>query len=647
MTTTALDETPILRALARDYPTAAAANAQIVSLSGELLLPLESVHVISDVHGDCAKLRHVINNASGKLRPLVERLFTSRLTSAQRGELLAVLYYPKESLEKLKTWLSQDRRRRQWVAATLRRQFELVREMAGQYRLSHVIELLPAEERDLFMELIAEPLIRWESTYTDEMLDAAAKVDVDLNAVRGASHLVRNLAYRELIVAGDLGDRGPRIDRVIDLLQRQPNVRIVWGNHDAHWMGACLGQEALIASVLRFSTRYGRLDQLEEGYGIALEPLEKLAREIYGDDPCKQFQILGDDLRDADLGRRMQKAIAIMQFKLEGQTSRRHPEWNLENRCLLHRIDRKAGTVQIGDKIYPLLDKNFPTLDAADPYALSAAEKDCMARLRQSFISSQKLWQQMQWVVERGKMWMASGSALIFHACVPVDAYAKPLELQIDGKALAGRAQFDALETIVRRAFRAGAPNAAAGDVDWIWYLWYGDRSPLFGKDKMATFEEYFVADESVKVEKKNPYFELINNAEFCKRIGRDFGMGDDVLIVNGHVPVKIEKGENPIKKGGNAVTIDGAFSQAYGDHGYTLILDSAGIHLAEHAHFQSIADVIDKGADMVPKWISVRKYDVPRTTAQGSRGKMIRDEIALLQKLAEAYRNGLITESL
>jgi fructose-1,6-bisphosphatase III len=634
----------LLRAMSQQYPTAGAAIAELIAQKAQLLLPLESIHVISDVHGEYAKLRHVINNASGKLRPLVERLFTSRLTAHQREELLSVLYYPQESMEQMRSWLAEGPHSKQWVGATLRRQFEMVREMGQQRRLSEVTALFPSEFKMLFGELLGEPLIRWESIYVDEMLDALAQQNQDLAAVRAASHLVRNLAFSELIVAGDLGDRGPRIDKVIEYLRQQPNVSIVWGNHDAQWMGACLGQEASISSVLRFSTRYNRLAQLEEGYGIPLEPLEKLARDVYGNDPCKQFSVIGKDLRDEPLLRKMQKAIAIIQFKLEAQTFRRHPDWKLEHRNLLHRINREAGTVEIDGKTFPLLDRNLPTLAGVDPYALTPPEVECMARMREAFANSKPLWEQMRWIVERGHLWMRRGEVLIFHACVAVDKNGKPLTLNIGGKELAGRAQMDALDGIVRRAFRAGAGSVGV-DADWFWYLWAGERSPLFGKDKSAAFEGYFVANETARHEKKNPYFELINDAAFCKKIGRDFGMDDNVLIVNGHVPVRVEKGENPLKRGGNAVTIDGAFSQAYGDRGFTLLLDAGGITLAEHAHFESIEEVIKSGADMVPKTVLIRRYEPARAMGQGSRGAEMRQNIALLQHLIDAYRNGLLPE--
>jgi fructose-1,6-bisphosphatase-3 len=341
---------------------------------------------------------------------------------------------------------------------------------------------------------------------------------------------------------------------------------------------------------------------------------------------------------------RMQKAIAILQFKLEGQTSRRHPEWEMGDRDLLHRIDRATWTVEIDGKRHPMLDRNLPTVDPADPYRLSPEERVCLDRLRFSFVTSSRLWEHMSFVARRGAMWTRRDDALIFHACVPVDEQGNPLSLAVDGKPRAGRALYDAVDSIVRRAFRKGA-QGIDGDADWLWYLWAGPRSPLFGKDKMATFESHFVADKAAKHEHKNAYFEFIHDAEFVRRIGRDFGMGDDVLVVNGHVPVKVEKGEQPVKRGGNAVTIDGAFSEAYGDRGYTLILAPDGIKLAEHYHFESVEQVIETGADIVPKMTTIQSYGRPHTVADTEEGEGVRRQIASLGRLIFAYHEGAIME--
>ncbi len=630
-----------------NYASAESALVEVSALRAGLHLPMGVVHVISDVHGEYKKLRHVINNASGSLRPLVESLFSERLTDVEIKELLAVLYYPREMMAHMSDKFADSESRREWVSRTLRLQFELVRGLAKNYRRAHVVNLFPPERRELFEELLAEPCSERAPAYIDEMIYVLTEHDQDLLCVRAASRLVRNLTASEIIVAGDLGDRGPRIDRVIDYLMEQPNVILTWGNHDAEWMGACLGQEALIATVLRVSLRYRRLSQLEEGYGLIVSPLEKLARTIYADDPAECFGLKGTGLRDDALMRRMQKAAAIMQFKLEGQAIRRHPEWDMENRNLLHRIDFANGTVEIDGQTYPLRDTNLPTIDPNDPYKLSAEESACMNRLRQSFLTSARLWEHMRYVVRRGAMWLERDDALIFHACVPVDEGGQMLSLKVDGEECAGRALFDSLGAVIRRAFRAGAVTGAAaeGDADWFWYLWAGARSPFFGKDRMATFETYFVEDKQTHVENKNPYFDLIHDADFCRRIMREFGVTEDGLIVNGHVPVKIEEGEQPVKRGGNAVTIDGAFSEAYGDHGYTLILAPESIALAEHHHFGSIEDAVTSGADIVPKVTIIRTYDHARIIADTDAGAGLRRQCEALERLIAAYDNGTLIE--
>jgi fructose-1,6-bisphosphatase III len=638
------EELTLLRALAAQFPTAAAAVAEVAGLRAALSLPKGVVHVVSDVHGEYKKLRHIINNASGTLRPLVSALFARRLTDDERRQFLAVLYYPREAMEFLSGELADPARRRNWVRGTLRLQFEIVRVLAAGYRRDHVAGLFPRERQELFRELLAEPMMGRGPGYVDAMLASLEAHDRDLEAVRDASRLVRDLTVSEIIVAGDLGDRGPRLDRVIDYLKEQPNVSITWGNHDASWMGACLGQEALIATVIRISLRYRRLSQLEEGYGLIIAPIEKLVRDVYADDPAERFKTKGIGLRDELLMARMQKAVAIMQFKLEAQTSRRHPGWDLDHRNLLHRLEKKVGTVKIEGRTQKLLDTYLPTVDEQNPYVLSAEERTCMDRLRQSFVTSSRLWEHMSFITKHGSMWLRRDQALIFHGCVPVDEKGEFLTLNVDGQERGGRALFEALDSTVRRAFRKGS-DKVGDDADWFWYLWTGPRSPLFGKDRMATFESYFVDDKEARAEHKNPYFKLIHDAEFCRQIAAEFGIDKDGMIVNGHVPVKVEKGEEPVKHGGNAVTIDGAFSEAYGDRGYTLILAPERIALAEHHHFESITDAIVAGADIVPKVTSVRVHERPRLVADTEEGEAMRQSIKALERLILAYEEGALLE--
>jgi fructose-1,6-bisphosphatase-3 len=526
------------------------------------------------------------------------------------------------------------------VQETLMLQFEVVRALRQTYRRDVFEKMVPADLRELFLELASG----LRPAYIKEMIAGLAKHDRDWSAVRAAARLIRNLSIAELLVAGDLGDRGPRIDKVIDTLMRQPHVRILWGNHDMIWMGAMLGHEPCLLTTLRFSARYRRAAQLEEGYGILTTPLEKLVRAKYGDDPATRFVPKGWGHRDELTVTRMQKALAIMQFKAEGKMLERHPEWGLEHRRLLHHIDLKKGTVKIGGKEHELLDKHLPTINPDDPYAYSPEEQECLTRIKTSFVNSPKLRQHMEWIVRHGGMWAKYDEVLVFHACVPVDAEGNPLSLNVDGSEVAGRELMDALGSMVRRVIRKRW-FGLDGDADWLWYMWGGPRSPLFGKDKLAAFETYFIADKDTHKEQKNPYFDLIHDAEFVKKMGRLFGCKDDVLIVNGHVPVKIEKGEAPVKRGGNAVTIDGAFSEAYGDRGYTLVLKPDRIELAEHSPFSSVDAVINAGADIVPKITTIRHYDKPRTVGETDEGRELTRRIDDLDALVQAYQEGVVRE--
>ncbi len=632
---------PLLRALARRYPTSEAALAEVGYLEAVQTLPKGTVHVVSDVHGEYKKLKHIVNNASGSLRPLVERLFEGRASADEIRSLLSVIYYPREAY----AWQSRQPGfdRRSFLLASLSREVEILRELSRRYTLRHAERLFPPGLTGLFRELIAARGIEERRVFVEALVDPFVRAGREGDLLRAAAHVIRNLSVAEIVVAGDLGDRGPRLDRVIEFLMRQPRVSVAWGNHDASWMGACLGQEALIATVLRISLRYRRLGQLEEGFGITMAPVEKLARTVYGDDPATRFEVKGEGLRDPLAMARMQKAMAIVQWKLEGQTSRRHPEYGLGHRQLLHRIDPAAGTVSIDGKTHALLDTRFPTVDfAGDPYALSEDERVCMDRLVQSFRDSTPLWRQMSWLERHGTMFLRRAPAVIFHGCVPVDEAGAFRSLAVDGEPRAGRALFEALEHKVRRAFRGGA----ADDVDMLWYLWTGPLSPCFGKDRMATFEGHFVEDKATHNETKDPYFTLIHDAEFCARVCAELGADPARgLIVNGHVPVKIEAGESPMKRSGRAVTIDGAFSEAYGDKGYTLLLEAGRTALARHYHFESVDDAVAAGADIIPTVVDLQTYEHPRTVAETEEGDDLAHEIEALLALVSAFEASVLIE--
>lgn len=635
-------ELAILRALSDRFKNTDAALSEVARLSAVLTLPKGTIHVISDIHGEDKKLRHVINNASGSLRPLIERLFADQMSPQEFREFLTLIFYPAEVTEKLINHPLPPAELRAYAIRTLLAQFELARVLASRFSHKRAMAVFPPEYHDLLLEMLYAPTPERGEQFVEAVVDEMIKCGKALHLIHITGRLVRNLAIYELIIGGDCWDRGPRGDRVVDYLRQQPNVSFIWGNHDAAWLGAALGHDALICHVLRVSLRYRRLTQLDEGYSIPLTPLDYLARKVYGDDPATQFLPKTKGMRPDDLVARMQKAAAIMQFKLEGQMIARHPEWEMDHRRLLHRIDHAAGTIVVDGKTYPLRDKQFPTIDPADPYKLSPDEQACLDRIRRSFLSSQKLQEHMQYLVNFGSMYLRRDEHLIFHGCVPVDGDGEFLPMVIDGEPLAGRAMFEAIDKVILRSLEERRQD----DLDLLWYLWSGPRSPLFGKDRITTFERDFIIDKHTHEETKDPYFALIHEPWFCDKVMTEFGVDPQQgLIVNGHVPVKIEKGESPIKRSGKAITIDGAFSEAYGDHGYTLVLEADRTQLALHHHFDSVESAIRDGVDIVPEVTTVRECAKPRRMADTERGREMRRHIELLEKLVQAYHDNRLRQ--
>ncbi len=627
-------ETVALELLREHYPGTEYAAAEAARLRGELARRKGAVHVLSDIHGEDGKLRHVINNASGTLRPVVERLFAARRTPAELRELLTLIFYPHESLERGLVARPDPAQRAAWFRKVLLDLLEVTRALARHSSFEHVERVLPDEYRGLLRELLSDATAERGGEYVDAIVGSLSRSGHDGRVIRVVARALRNLAVTEIVIAGDCWDRGPRGDRVVEYLLQQPKVAFTWGNHDVAWIGAALGCPALIAHVLRISLRYRRLSQLEEGYGITLQPLEKLARDVYANDPAEHFHTRGKGLRDDLQMARMHKAAAILQHKLEGQLIQRHPEYELEHRRLLGRMDLRAGTVEIDGTVRSLKDSHLPTLDPSEPYRLSAAEEACMERIRRSFLGSSKLWEHIRFMVRNGGLHLVRDRHLVFHGCVPVDDGGEFLSMPVGGVALSGRALFDALKGEVAQSLE----HPTEARLDLLWYLWCGPRSPLFGKDRITTFERDFVADTQTYEEHKNAYFTLIHDAPFCDRILAEFGVDPEHgLIVNGHVPVKIEKGESPVKRSGKAVTIDGAFSEAYGDHGYTLVIDADGTSLAMHHHFDSVEAAVRDGVDIIPAVSVIRRWESPRRVGDTEDGARLRGRIALLDRLSSS----------
>jgi len=643
---TLADDTPFLEALARRFPNRESALAEIAHLEAVLTLPKGTIHVVSDVHGEHKKLSHVIRNASGSLRVLIDRLFAD-LDEDGRSLTLRTVYYCEATWGHLGLNDKSSAEQEAFFFVMLDRLLRIARALAETWSDRAVERIFPTAYRAMFSELFLlaagvrkDPEQRYLKALVGPFLRRGQAKDL----LRLMSRVVRNLSVYELIVAGDLGDRGPRLDKVIDVLSKQPRLAVAWGNHDVSWMGACLGQPALIATVVRISLRYGRTQQLEEGYGIPLEPLESLARKAYAHDAGHptwkgKASVVG---RDAQTVAKMQKAIAVIQWKLEGQLIRENPHFAMDDRRLLRAIDLEQKTITVDGHTYPLTDPSLPTIDPKDPEALSHDEQRCVEALRASFLASSVLWRQMQLIRQNGALLLRRDQALIFHGCVPVDDGGAYVPITIDGVEVRGPAMLAAFERVVHRAFR----EKRASDIDWLWYLWTGPRSPLFGKDKMATIESHLIEDAHAKHETKGAYFKLVHDVAFCDRLITDLG-GDPAtgLIVNGHVPVKLEKGEEPLKRSGKAVTIDGAFSEAYGDKGFTLILEATRTAIAEHHHFESVDDAVKAGADIVPKVRDLHTFDVPRSVANTQAGAAIRREVAALTALVQAFEDNRLVE--
>ena len=633
----------VLRPLAERFPNVDSAMAEIARLSAIRTLPKGTIHVISDIHGEDQKLRHVINNASGSLRPLVEEMFGARMDEDEFRDFLTLIFYPREVIKGLRQKSFSDSELRAYATTTIQQMFELVRVLATGYSLKRALGIFPAEYRDLFSEVLHEPTTARRQEFLSTIVDELVRRDRVWNLIHVTGRLVRNLAIYELIIGGDCWDRGPRGDRVVEYLQQQPNVSFVWGNHDVAWLGAHLGHPALICNVLRVSLRYRRITQIDEGYSIPMTSLEHLAQTVYGDDPAEHFMPPMTGVRSMELVARMQKAAAVMQFKLEGQMLERRPEWEMDRRRLLHLIDYDDGSIELDGERYALRDSYFPTIDPSNPYQLSAEEELCLKRLRHSFVNSQKLGEQMRWLVSHGAMYLIRDNHLIFHACLPVDDKGEFLSMRIGGESVKGREMLVALEQLLVRIM----DEPIEEDLDILWYLWSGPCSPLFGKDRIATFERDFIADKKPHHETKNPYFALIHEEWFCDKVLAEFDVDtEEGIIVNGHVPVKVDEGENPLKNSGKAVTIDGAFSEAYGDRGYTMVMDADRTFLALHHQFESVEAAVRDGVDIIPSLTDLRIWEKPHRNADTELGTHFNYLIDQLEQLIEAYRKNEIPQS-
>lgn len=639
-----------LQRLAELYPTIAKASTEIINLQSIMNLPKGTEHFITDIHGEYEAFSHVLKNGSGAVRKKIDDVFGHTLSYRDKKALATLIYYPKE---KIKLVFRTEKHMEDWYRITLYRLIEVCKCVASKYTRSKVRKALPKDFAYVIEELITEkPEVLDKEAYYDAIVDTIISVGRAEEFIVALSELIQRLVIDHLHILGDIYDRGPAPHRIMDKLMEYHSLDIQWGNHDIVWMGAAAGQSACIATVIRNSVRYGNLDILEDGYGINLLPLATFALETYRGDDCEVFRIRGNhgyDSGEKELNMKLHKAIAVIQFKLEGQMAEKYPWFHADDRRMLERIDYRKGTIRIEDREYPLLDTCFPTIDRKNPYVLSEAEQNVMERLTGAFENCDRLRQHMLLLLSKGSMYKVFNHNLLYHGCVPLDENGEFQKVEIFGRTYSGKALYDVLESYVRKAFFEvnGAERERGRDI--LWFIWSNRNSPLFGKDRMTTFERYFIADKEVHKEKKNPYYRFLNDEAVMNRILREFGLSGDAHIVNGHVPVLQISGESPVKCGGKVLVIDGGFSKAYqqktGIAGYTLIYNSYGMMLVAHEPFSSTEDAIEKETDIHSDRIMVKMAPRRMLVGDSDTGRELRERIGELTQLLAAYRSGQIIE--
>lgn len=635
------------------YPSIAKASTEIINLQAILNLPKATEHFLTDIHGEYEAFAHVLKNGSGSIRRKIGDVFGNTLSARDKQSLATLIYYPREKMDRIRR---EEANMEDWYRITLYRLIEVCKCAMSKYTRSKVRKALPEDFAYVIEELITEkPDLRDKEFYYNAIISSIIETERAEEFIVALSGVIQRLTVDHLHIVGDIYDRGPGPHIIMDRLMQHHSVDIQWGNHDVLWMGAAAGQRGCIANVIRICARYGNLDILEDGYGINLLPLASFAMDTYGDDPCACFALKGRGgatAREQEMERKMHKAISIIQFKAEGQIIRKNPGFKLEKRNLLHQIDFEAGTIEIEGRTYELLDKNFPTVDPAHPYAFSQEEADIMDRLEKAFLNCEKLQAHMRFLLNKGGLYKVYNQNLLYHGCVPLNQDGTLKSVRIYGRAYRGKALYEVLESYVRKGFFALDKKERERGKDMMWYIWLHENSPLFGKDKMATFERYFLAEKETHREKKNPYYELLEDEAVVNRILREFGLPEEgTHIINGHVPVKSKAGESPIKCGGKVLVIDGGFSRAYqketGIAGYTLIYNSYGLILAAHEPFESTEAAIEKESDIHSDSIVVKRTLARKTVGDTDIGRRLREQIQDLNELLGAYRSGLIPEKL
>ena len=648
-----------LKLLAKRYPTVQEASTEIINLRAIQNLPKATEHFISDVHGEYEAFQHILNSASGVVREKIDDLLDATVPRADRDQLATLIYYPEEKLEEIER---ETEDMREWYRITFHRLIDLCCLVSAKYTRSKVRKAMPKDYAYIIDELIHTHYEKNEADkrgYYENIINTIIDLDRASNFLIQLCELIKRLAVDHLHLVGDIFDRGPGADVIMDTLMGYHSVDIQWGNHDILWMGAASGSRTLVATVLANSLRYNNLEVIETGYGISLRPLSVFADEFYRKCDISRFEvkIAKEDEgsfteRDKLLAARMHKAITMILFKLEGQKILRSPFFGMDDRLLLDKIDYENKCITIGGQTYPMLDTDFPTVDPADPYALTPEEDTLINTLTRSFCRSEKLQRHVRFLYSKGSLYRVYNGNLLFHGCIPMNADGELMSFSIGCKNLSGRAFLDYADLTARRAYynKPGSPERQLG-MDFLWWLWAGRNSPIFGRDRMTTFERRFIADEATWAEPKNAYYTLYNDPEVCERILKEFGLeGEHCHIINGHVPVKSKKGESPVKGGGKLVVIDGGFCKAYqkttGIAGYTLIYNCACFRLVAHQPFVGREAAIRENWDIASTSQIFERLDSRATIHDTDNGRRMQEQVDDLLDLLRAYRSGAIVES-
>ncbi len=646
-----------LKMLAKSFPTIASTTTEIINLEAILNLPKGTEHFVSDLHGEYEAFQHVLRNGSGNVKEKIKEIFYGRLSTKEMDTLATLIYYPKDKVNLILKELDTEEEIEDFYRVTLSRLIELCVFAASKYTRSKVRKSLPKEFAYIIEELLSkDDKFLNKDAYYNEIISSIMMLQRAQDFIIAISYLIQRLVVDHLHVLGDIYDRGPYPDRIIERLMDHHSLDIQWGNHDILWMGAASGSKACIANVLRISARYDNLETIEDAYGISLRHLLTFANMTYPNIINASFEPKNDPNKteyfddEANQMAKIQQAMAIIQFKLEAEIIQRRPEFEMDHRLLLDKIDYENHTIELNGKIYDLEDGDFPTIDPENPYQLTPEEEAVMERLAHAFTHSERLQEHIRFLVNKGSMYLIYNDNLLFHGCVPLNEDGSLMSAKFDGAEYAGKELLDKFDEAIRQGFIHRKRKGNEENLDLIWYLWCGPVSPLFGKRQMTTFERYYIEDEATHEEYKNVYYEYRENEETVMQLLENFGVDPEKgHIINGHTPVKEKTGEDPIKANGRLIVIDGGYSKAYqsttGLGGYTLLYNSYGLQLVAHQPFSSREDAILNESDIASTRRVVDRELERKKVAETDVGRKLSEQIKVLKELLAAYRAGRIAE--